>query len=101
MGSPTRANLPAAPVTLSLQQIETLYQQLANLRHDINNDLSKVVGTAELVKLELLKMNPDPSKPPPKALDRIPMLLEQPKKISLMVEAFSREMEKALGISRP
>lgn len=100
MGSPTKANLPSAPVTLSVEQIEALCHQLANLRHDINNDLSKVVGTAELIKLELMRFNPDPAKSL-KAMDRFPLLLEQPKKISTMIENFSRDLEKALGIVRP
>jgi hypothetical protein len=100
MGLPTNANLPSAPVTLSVEQIEALCRQLGDLRHDINNDLSKVVGTAELIKLELMRFNPDPARPL-KAMDRFPLLLEQPKKISMMIEGFSRELEKALGIVRP
>jgi|DewCreStandDraft_4_1066084.scaffolds.fasta_scaffold129459_2 nitrogen-specific signal transduction histidine kinase len=102
MGSLNRANLPAGPVTLSIEQIEALCRQLSDLRHDVNNDLSKIVGTAELMKLELMKLSAsDPSRPVPKALDRMPTLVDQPKRISQMIEAFSREMEKTLGVSRP
>jgi hypothetical protein len=100
MGLPIKALLPSAPVTLSQQQIEELYRLLAEMRHDINNDLSKVVGTAELIKLELSKVSMDPAKPL-RALDRMPMLLDQPRKISAMLEKFSREFEKTLGITRP
>jgi hypothetical protein len=101
MGSPTKAVMPAAPVTLSVEQIEALYRQLCDLRHDINNDLSKIVGTAELIRLELSKLSAESGKAPPKAVERIPMLLEQPRKISTMMENFSREVEKAFGVTRP
>jgi signal transduction histidine kinase len=100
MGLPIKAVLPSAPVTLNQQQVEELYRLLAEMRHDINNDLSKIVGTAELIKLELGKVNADPAKPL-RALDRMPMLLDQPRKISSMLETFSREFEKTLGITRP
>jgi hypothetical protein len=100
MGLPIKAVLPSAPVTLSQQQIEELYRLLAEMRHDINNDLSKIVGTAELIKLELGKVGSDPAKPL-RALDRMPMLLDQPRKISAMLEQFSKEFEKTLGITRP
>ena len=93
--------MPGGPVTLSVEQIEALYRQLSELRHDINNDLSKIVGASELIKLELMKLSAaDPSKPPPKALERLPGLVEQPKKISMMIESFSQELEKALRIER-
>jgi hypothetical protein len=100
MGLPIKAVLPSAPVTLNGQQIEELYRLLAEIRHDINNDLSKIVGTAELIKLELGKVHADPAKPL-RALDRMPMLLDQPRKISAMLEKFSREFEKTMGITRP
>lgn len=97
-----RAPGPTGPVTLSVEQIQALCAQLSNLRHELNNDLSKIVGTAELIKLELQKLAAaEPGKPPLRALERLPMLVEQPRKIAAMVEAFTREMEKALGVSRP
>jgi len=101
MPSQTKVNLPSAPVTLSVQQIEELYQHLSELRHDINNDLSKIVGTAELIKLELGRFVPEAAKPTPKSLERIPLLLEQPKHIARKLEDFSRELEGVLGIGRP
>ena len=101
MPSQTKVNLPSAPVTLSVQQITELCQHLSELRHDINNDLSKIVGTAELIKLELGRIAPEAGKPTPKSLERIPLLLEQPKNIARKIEDFSRELEGALGIGRP
>jgi hypothetical protein len=93
------APVPEAPVTLTVEQIEQICGHLATIRHDINNDLSKIVGTAELIKLELQRLPVDPAKPL-KAIDRIPTLLEQPKKISVMIEAFSKQLEKLLGVNR-
>ncbi len=101
MPSPSKVNLPDAPVTLSVPQIEELCQRLSELRHDINNDLSKIVGTAELIKLELGRFAPETSKPTLKSLERIPLLLEQPKQIAQKLEDFSRLVEAALGIGRP
>ena len=101
MASQTKVILPSAPVTLSVQQVAELYRHLAEMRHDINNDLSKIVGSAELIKLELARMPPDASKLPPKTLGRIPLLLEQPKNIAQKVEDFSHALEQALGVSRP
>lgn len=102
MGPSTPLGLPSGPVTLSVQQIEALCRQASALRHDLNNDLSKIVGTAELIKLELQKLAAaEPGKPPPRALDRLPTLVEQPRRIAAMVEAFTRELEKALGVTRP
>ena len=87
---------------MSVAQVEALFRQLSDMRHDINNDLSKIVGTAELIKLELMKVSAaDPSQPPLKALERLPALVEQPRKISAMIEDFSREFEKAIGLVRP
>jgi hypothetical protein len=94
--------MPAGPVTLSIEQIEALHRQLSDMRHDINNDLSKIVGASELIKLELMKLSAsDPSLPPLKALERLPSLVEQPRKISTMIAGFSLEFEKVLGVTRP
>jgi hypothetical protein len=101
MPSQTKVTLPGAPVTLSVQQIEGLYQHLSELRHDINNDLSKVVGIAELIKLELSRFVPEAGKPAPRSLERIPLLVEQPKHIARKLDDFSRELEGLLGIGRP
>jgi hypothetical protein len=81
--------LPTAPVTLSVQQVEELNRKLSTLRHDINGDLALIVAAAELMKL-----NPD-------ILQRmLSTLLEQPPKIREKVDRFSTELEKNLGIAR-
>ena len=40
--------LPTQAVTLSVEQIRHLNQQLTNMRHDINNHLSMMVAITEL-----------------------------------------------------
>lgn len=80
-------SLPNEPVTLSPEQVEELRNQLATMRHDINNHLSLIVAAAELIKL-----NPD-------AVGRMSVTLtEQPGKISAHIGKFSTAFEKSLGI---
>jgi hypothetical protein len=82
--------LPTQPVTLGVQQVEELNKQLSTLRHDINGDLSLVVASAELIKLN-----------PSSAPRMLQTLLEQPLKIRERLDKFSHELEKQLGITRP
>ena len=44
-------------MTLSVEQIEELNRHLANMRHDINNNLSLIMAATELLrhKLHLLE----------------------------------------------
>ena len=82
-------NLPAQPVTLTVEQIADLNKQLSTLRHDINGDLALIVAAAELIKLN------------PSAAERmLNTLLEQPSKIRDRADKFSLEFEKTLGITR-
>src|SRR5436190_18642721 len=82
--------LPEGPVTLSLEQLEELNKRLSSLRHDVNNHLSLVVAAAELIKF-----NPD------SATRMCATLAEQPPKISEIINKFSVDFEKTLGITRP
>jgi len=43
-------NQPTKPVALSMEQIGELNQKLATLRHDLNNSLSLIAATVELVR---------------------------------------------------
>jgi len=43
-------NQPTQPVALSVEQIGELNQKLAALRHDLNNSLSLIAATVELVR---------------------------------------------------
>jgi hypothetical protein len=80
---------PAGPVTLSPEQIQDLHRKLGTMRHDINNNLSLVAASVELMKFN------------PAAAERLMgTLAEQPGKISDHIQLFSAELEKALGIVR-
>jgi hypothetical protein len=82
--------LPNQPVTLSVEQIEALNRKLADVRHDINNNLSLIVAASELMKHK-----------PQLAERMMTTLSEQPPKITTCIAKFSAEFEQALGITRP
>lgn len=80
---------PAQPVTLSPEQIEELNQKLSTVRHDINNQLLLIMASAELIRLK-----------PETAPQMMDTLLDQPQKITAILNQFSREFEQSLGIKR-
>ncbi len=80
---------PKTPVTFSPQQIEELAQKLSKMRHDINNHLSMVV-----ISVEILRTKPE------LAGSMSASLSEQPAKISSDIAQFSAEFERAFGIIR-
>jgi hypothetical protein len=82
--------LPNEPVTLSVEQIKELQRRLTVLRHDVNNQLSLIMATVELIRRR------------PDGTERmLTMLVEQPHKISESIAQFSGAMESALHITRP
>ena len=81
--------LPTQPVALSVEQIGELNQKLATLRHDLNNNLSLIAATAELIRRR-----------PANTEHMWSTLAEQPRKISEAVSQFSRDLETALQITR-
>ena len=81
---------PSGPVTLSVEQLEELNKKLCALRHDVNNHLSLVVAAGELIKFN-----------PESAARMCATLAEQPPKISDVINKFSVEFEKTLGLTRP
>jgi hypothetical protein len=81
--------LPGQPVTLTVEQIAELNKQLANFRHDINNNLALIMAG-----LEVLKQKPH------LAERMMATVTEQPPKISQAVVKFVAEFDKALGIQR-
>jgi hypothetical protein len=82
--------LPTQPVTLTVAQLDELNRKLANMRHDINNNLSLIVAAMELMKHK------------PQMAERMMATLgEQPAKIGDAVGRFSSEFERAFGITRP
>jgi len=80
--------LPEQPVTLSAQQIAELNQQLATLRHDINNSLALV-----LAGVELMRVKPETG---PRMLVTIS---EQPARITALMRQYSVDFETALRIN--
>jgi hypothetical protein len=82
--------LPNEPVTLSAEQIEDLSKKLVNLRHDVNNSLALVSAAVEIIRRK-----------PESAERMLSGLAEKPQKIAGFVAQFSRELETALGITRP
>ena len=81
--------LPGQPVTLTVEQIAELNQQLANFRHDINNNLSLIIAGIEVIRFK------------PHLTERmITTLTEQPPKIIEAMGKFSDEFEKVFGITR-
>ena len=86
----TEMGLPTEPVTLTVAQLEELNRKLANMRHDINNNLSLIVAAMELMRHK------------PQMTERMMTTLgEQPAKIGSALSKFSAEFESALGITRP
>ena len=81
--------LPGQPVTLTVEQIAELNQQLANFRHDINNNLALIMAG-----LEELQRKPE------LAERMMATVTEQPPKIAEAVMKFAAEFDKALGIKR-
>jgi hypothetical protein len=82
--------LPTDPVTLSVEQITELNRKLSALRHDVNNKLSLIAASVELLRRR-----------PEDAGRLLNSLAEQPKIIAEAIAQFSRELESALGITRP
>ena len=82
--------LPTQPVALSVEQIRELSQKLSTLRHDMNNSLSLIAATAELIRRR-----------PATTEQMWNTLTDQPRKITASITQFSRDLEAALHITRP
>jgi hypothetical protein len=81
---------PTQPVTLSIEQIDAWQHKLADLRHDVNNNLSLITAAAELIRRR------------PETAERfLDSLIEQPKKISETISRFSSDFEAALHLTKP
>jgi hypothetical protein len=81
--------LPSQPVTLTVEQVADLNRKLANMRHDINNQLSLIMAAVELAHYK------------PELGERMMTTLsEQPPRIAECLKRFSGEFEQTLGITR-
>ena len=81
--------MPNESVTLTAEQLEELSQQLAKMRHDINNHLSLIIFAVEVLRSK------------PEMIERMMATMsDQPPKIMANMTKFFEEFEKALGIVR-
>jgi aspartokinase len=81
--------LPSSPVTLTPEQVAELELKLRVMRHDINNHLSLVIASLELIRSK-----------PEMAARMLATLSEQPAKITQAMTKFSREFDQFVGIKR-
>ena len=82
--------LPEQPVSLSVEQIAELNRKLSDMRHDINNHLSLIIASVELIRYK-----------PGTAERMMATLVEQPPRIAESLHKFSAEFDQVLGITRP
>jgi hypothetical protein len=81
---------PSNPVTLTPEQIAEISRKLGDLRHNVNNQLSRIVAATELIRRR------------PESLERYSTSLsEPPQKITDELKSFSQEFEQLLQITRP
>ena len=83
-------SLPAEPVTLTAEQVAELKGKLADLRHDINNNVALILSA-----IEMMRRRPETFE---KMLDS---MARQPQRITDAVVEFSKTLEGALKITRP
>ncbi len=79
---------PLHPITLTPEQVAELGDKLADLRHNVNNYLSLIVATAELLRRK--------AETPERFLDSLADPLQ---KIAAEVKSFSDALEKALQLT--
>ena len=82
--------LPSEPVTLSIEEIAELKQKLVDLRHDINNNVALILSAVEMMRRR-----------PEIVGNMLDSMARQPKKINETVVQFSKDLEKALRITKP
>ena len=80
---------PSGPVTLSEEQVVSLYQKLRDMRHDVNGRLANIAAAAELIRVR-----------PASTEERLKILLEQPHQALEAIELFAKEFETMLGLAR-
>jgi hypothetical protein len=85
-----RMRIPTEPVTLSVEQISELNRKLSDLRHDVNNKLSLIAASVELIRRR-----------PEIAARLLNSIDQQPKTIAGILTQFSAQVEAMLHIERP
>ncbi len=81
--------LPTEPVTLSAEQVADLNRKLCEMRHDVNNKLTLIAASVELVRRR-----------PENSERYLNTLNEQPRVIAEMISKFSADLEATLHITR-
>jgi hypothetical protein len=81
--------LSSEPKTFTAEQIKDLSHKLADMRHDINNQLSVIAAVVELIRCK-----------PQETERRMHLLDEQRTRIADSVKKFSTEFNHAFGISK-
>ncbi len=84
-----RMRTPTEPVTLSVEQICELNRKLSDLRHDVNNKLSLIAASVELIRRR-----------PEIAGRLLDSIDQQPRIIAGIITQFSAQVEAALRIER-
>jgi hypothetical protein len=82
-------SLPSQPVTLSAEQVCELRQKLADLRHDVNNNIALMLSAVEMIRRK-----------PESRETMLDSFARQPQKITSAVTQFSKDLEAALQITR-
>jgi len=81
--------VPNTPASLTAAQLAELNNQLAHMRHEINNQLAMVVAALEMIRFR------------PEMRDKmLTTISQQPPMIMAEVAKFSAEFEQAFGITR-
>lgn len=76
---------PEGPANLTADQVKALTSGLSHLRHQINNHLSLIMASAELIKMK------------PEMADKLTKsIVDQPAKITHEIAHFSQTLEKVL-----
>jgi len=81
--------LPTEPVTLSVEQIGALNEQLSEMRHNVNNNLALLVAAIELIRRK-----------PDLAIKMADSMAVQPDRMNEEIQKYSALFEKAFGITR-
>ncbi len=80
---------PSEPVTLSVEQVRELKQQLTDLRHDVNNNVALMLSALEMIRRR------------PETMERmLDSFARQPKKLNDTVVQFSKSLETALHLNK-
>jgi hypothetical protein len=76
---------PSEPVTLSAEQVAELKRNLADLRHDINNNVALILSAIEMMRRR------------PETYERmLDSMARQPHRITEAVVTFSKALEAAI-----